>query len=56
MVVQKSVPAPIKDNYPRCTDCLNRIWREKLCYSHWKEDNGFVFDDEKKIYVRKKGK
>lgn len=46
----------VKDTTPRCSECTMRVWRGELCYSHHRENQGYVFDEAKKIYVRKKGK
>lgn len=47
---------PVKDTSVRCSECSNRVWRGELCHHHWKESQGFVFNENKKIYTRKKGK
>jgi hypothetical protein len=37
-----------------CTDCnFHEEWRDGLCFTHWKESQGFVFDETKKVFVKK---
>lgn len=47
---------PTKDDSPRCANCLNRVWSGILCYTCTREKNGYVFDETKKVFVKKKGK
>jgi hypothetical protein len=37
----------------QCSECNLEEWRSGLCYSHWKESEGFVFDEDTKVYIRK---
>lgn len=32
--------------------CKFAAWRRLLCYFHWKQSQGFVFDSERKVFVR----
>ena len=32
--------------------CKLTPWRRRLCYTHWRESQGFVFDVERKIFIR----
>jgi|GraSoiStandDraft_41_1057321.scaffolds.fasta_scaffold328239_3 hypothetical protein len=40
----------------RCTKsgCKFHPWRKGLCYTHWRESQGFVFDPVQKVFVRLK--
>ncbi len=31
---------------------LFAAWRDRLCYRHWKESRGWVFDAVQKIFAR----
>jgi hypothetical protein len=35
-------------------DCKLTAWKHQLCYTHWRESQGFVFDPLQKIFVRSK--
>lgn len=48
--------APINRERINCSEtCIFEAWSDGLCYSHWKEKNGYVLN-AKKIYVKKKEK
>jgi len=32
--------------------CKFAPWRQGLCYRHWRESRGFVFDLARKIFTR----
>ena len=36
------------------TDCKFEAWRRRLCYRHWRESQGFVFDPQLKVFVHAK--
>ena len=36
----------------RCRDCNNQEWRNGVCFTHWKESQGFVFDEDRKVFVK----
>lgn len=38
----------------RCakSGCKLTTWRQRLCYRHWRESQGFVFDRDRKIFVK----
>lgn len=27
-------------------------WRDRLCYRHWRESRGFIFDVVRKVFIR----
>ena len=33
--------------------CKFPVWRERLCYRHWRESQGQVFDPERKVFVKR---
>ncbi len=35
--------------------CKLTPWRRRLCYTHWRESQGWVFDGERKLFVMAKG-
>lgn len=32
--------------------CMFAAWRKRLCYTHWRESQGWVFDVAQKVFVR----
>jgi hypothetical protein len=32
--------------------CKLAPWRERLCYTHWRASEGFVFDLTRKVFVK----
>jgi hypothetical protein len=32
-------------------ECRFEAWRRRLCYRHWRESQGFVFDPELRVFV-----
>lgn len=49
--------APIKNERENCSEpCIFQAYRNGLCFNHFKESQGFVFDSTKKIFVKKKEK
>jgi len=34
--------------------CKFAAWRGVLCYLHWKESQGFIFDAVQKLFVKAK--
>jgi len=37
------------------TGCKFTSWRRCLCYTHWRESQGLVFDPELRIFVKSCG-
>jgi hypothetical protein len=35
-----------------CAKCNLTPWRGGLCYMHWRESQGFVFDIARKLFVK----
>ncbi len=49
--------APIKSENESCSEiCVFHAYRNGLCFNHFKESQGFVFDKSQKVFVKKKGK
>jgi hypothetical protein len=38
----------------RKTGCKLLAWKRGWCYSHWRELRGWIFDSERKVFVRRK--
>jgi hypothetical protein len=40
----------------QCTKpgCKLSAWRKRLCFTHWRESQGFVFDSALKVFVKTK--
>lgn len=36
----------------RCAECNFEVWRKGLCFTHWKESQGFVFNETTKTFVK----
>jgi hypothetical protein len=34
--------------------CKLNAWRKRLCFTHWRESQGFVFDRTLKVFVKTK--
>ena len=34
--------------------CRLHEWRRGLCYTHWREAHGWIFDAVRKVFVRTK--
>jgi hypothetical protein len=34
--------------------CKLSAWRKRLCFTHWRESQGFVFDSTLKVFVKTK--
>jgi hypothetical protein len=34
--------------------CKLSAWRKRLCFTHWRESQGFVFDRTRKVFVKAK--
>jgi hypothetical protein len=32
--------------------CKLNAWRKRLCFTHWRESQGFVFDCTLKVFVK----
>jgi hypothetical protein len=48
---------PVKRERMLCSEsCIHEVYRHGLCHNHYKLSQGFVFDEAKKLYVKKKGK
>lgn len=50
------VSEKVKREVVRCSDseCVLEVWRDDLCYHHYRLSQGFVFDKKQKIYVKGK--
>ena len=35
-------------------DCRFEAWKGRLCYKHWRESQGFLFDPQLGMFVRAK--
>jgi hypothetical protein len=48
---------PVQRERVLCTEsCIHEVYRKGLCHNHFKLSQGFVFDEAKNLYVKKKGK
>jgi len=36
--------------------CQLAAWCQRLCYTHWRQNQGWAFDAERKLFVRLKPK
>jgi hypothetical protein len=43
-----------KSSFERCRECPLEVWRNKLCYEHFREKQGFEFDSEQKLFKKRK--
>jgi hypothetical protein len=34
--------------------CKLTAWKHRLCYTHWKLSLGFIFDSDRKVFIRPK--
>jgi hypothetical protein len=34
--------------------CKLSAWRKRLCFTHWRESQGFAFDSALKVFVKTK--
>ncbi len=37
-------------------NCKLTPWRRSLCFTHWRESQGFVFDLERRLFVKQDGR
>ena len=48
---------PVQRERELCSEsCVHEVYRHGLCHGHYKLSQGFVFDEAKNLYVKKKGK
>jgi hypothetical protein len=33
--------------------CKLTPWRGRLCYQHWRESRGWIFDTQRKVFVKR---
>jgi hypothetical protein len=33
--------------------CKCAVWRHRLCFTHWRESQGWVFDLTRKVFIRR---